>query len=107
MATSFFLMELEHGKYFAGASQDPVKTVEEHREGLGGVPWTQIHRPVRLREVMAVARQSELDTQVQVWMAKYGVENVRGGSWSDVRLRDADRQGIREGVTKQRGCVVC
>lgn len=107
MATSFFLMELEHGKYFAGASQDPLKTLEEHREGLGGVPWTQIHRPVRLREVVAVARPSELDTQVRAWMMNYGVENVRGGSWSEVRLRDADRQAIREGVARQRGCLVC
>ena len=107
MATSFFLMELEHGKYFAGASPDPLKTLEEHREGIAGVAWTQIHRPVRLREVVAVACPRQLDAQVQAWMAHYGVENVRGGAWSDVRLRDADRQGIREGVTKQRGCVVC
>jgi hypothetical protein len=111
MATSFFIMELEHGKYYVGASQDPLKTLEEHREGVAGVAWTQIHRPVRLREVVAVARPSELDDYVRRWMMERGVEHVRGGSWSEVRLRDKDRQALCEvesGVEKRkRGCVVC
>jgi hypothetical protein len=123
MATSFFFMELEHGKYYVGASQDPLKTLEEHREGVAGIPWTQIHRPVRLREVVAVARPSELDDYVRRCMMDRGVEHVRGGSWSDVRLRDKDRREISEaaiseavsGATvsgavtekRKRGCVIC
>lgn len=128
MATSFFFMELEHGKYYVGASKDPLKTLEEHREGMAGVAWTQIHRPVRLREVVAVARPSELDHYVRRCMLQWGVEHVRGGSWSDVRLRDKDRREIIEGLSeaavsgasgavseargvvkekRKRGCVVC
>ncbi len=111
MATSFFLMELEHGKYFVGASKDPLKTLEEHREGMAGMAWTQIHRPVRLREVVAVSRLSELDDYVRRCMIQWGVEHVRGGSWSDVRLRDKDRRAIAdvgEVVEKRKkGCVVC
>lgn len=106
-ATSLFLIELEHGKYFAGASPDPIKALEAYREGLGEIPsWLSIHRPLRLREVVAVAQSEELDAHVQEWMARYGVENVRGGSWTDVRLRDTDRQRIREGVVQKRGCIV-
>ncbi len=108
MATSLFLMELEHGKYFVGASQDPLKTLEEHREGIAGIAWTQIHRPVRLREVVAVARPGELDDYVRRWMLQYGVEHVRGGSWLNIRLLDKDRQMLCGGSEKgKKGCVVC
>ena len=98
MATSFFLMELEHGKYFVGASKDPLKTLEEHREGVAGMAWTQIHHPVRLKEIVAVARPRELDDYVRRCMLEWGVEHVRGGSWCDVRLRDKDRREISEGM---------
>lgn len=104
--TSFFLFELEHGKFYVGASADPVKTFEECREGLGPA-WTQIHRPVRIREVVGVAHVSHLDQQVRHWMLQYGVENVRGGSWTGVRLTDRDRQVLCGALTQQRGCVVC
>lgn len=106
---SIFLLELEHGKFYVGASSDPVKALEECREGLYGSwsQWTQIHRPLRLREVIRLARAEELDTYVRKWMLEYGVENVRGGSWCSPRLLDKDRQVLCGELTKQRGCVVC
>lgn len=103
---SFFLIELEHGKFYAGSSSDPVKTLEECREGLG-VAWTQIHRPVRMREIVQVAKAEELDGYVRQWMLQYGVENVRGGSWYSPRLTDKDRQVLCGELTQQRGCMVC
>lgn len=107
---SLFLLELEHGKFYAGASSDPVKTLEEYREGLvtpQGAQWIQIHRPLRLREVVRVGRAEDLDEYVRKWMLQYGVENVRGGSWSSPRLTDKDRQVLSGELAKQRGCVVC
>jgi hypothetical protein len=106
---SIFLLELEHGKFYAGASSDPVKALEEYREGLHvfGSRWTQIHRPVRLREVVRVARVEELDVYVRKWMLQYGVENVRGGSWSSPRLTDKDRQVLSIELPRQGGCMVC
>jgi predicted GIY-YIG superfamily endonuclease len=109
MTTSFFVMELEHGKYFVGASQDPVKTLEEHREGLTRITWTQIHRPIRLLSIVPVAVKEQLDDYVCQWMREEGMENVRGGSWSDVRLRDKDRRDIggrAEAGKRKAGCVV-
>jgi hypothetical protein len=104
--TSIFLLELEHGKFYVGASSDPVKTLEECREGLGPV-WTRIHRPLRLQEVIRMAPVSDVDQHVRRWMLQYGVENVRGGSWSEVRLTDKERQALCGELTRQRGCVVC
>lgn len=103
---SFFLIELEHGKFFAGASVDPLKELEEHREGLSGISWTQIHRPIRLREIISVAQKNDLNDYVRQTMLKYGVDNVRGGSWSYPRLTDKDRQQLSKELPQQSGCVV-
>lgn len=103
---SIFLLELQHGKFYAGSHSDPEKAMEECREGLGPV-WTRIHRPVRLREVIRIAPVGDLDHHVRKWMLQYGVDNVRGGSWTDVRLSDKDRQMLCGELTRQRGCIMC
>lgn len=106
-----YLLSLEHGKYYVGASVDPIKSVEEHREGLGPA-WTQIHRPVRLLEVSEAVAPSEVDDRVRGYMFQYGVENVRGGKWEHLRLLDAERQAILHRSHAAVGnngqpCVVC
>lgn len=100
---AMYVLELEHGKFLVGLSSDPIKAMEEHREGLGGA-WTEIHRPVRIRETVPFVKEEELDGHVRIAMRKWGVENVRGGSWSGVRLTDQERQAVSGG---NYGCVVC
>lgn len=88
-----YVAQLEHGKFYVGASDDPVKAVVELGEGLGTV-WTQIHRPLRILEQHRFKKAEELDKYVKLAMRKYGVENVRGGSWTSLRLSDRDRHAL-------------
>ena len=90
---SIYVLRLEHGKFYVGASIDPVKAAQEHTEGLGPF-WTQIHRPLQLLEVAQGKKQEELDQYVKMTMRKHGIENVRGGSWEQARLSDADRHSL-------------
>lgn len=101
MPTVYF-MALEHGTYYVGVSSDPEKELEAHREGLGPV-WTQIHRPIRIVEVVEDVPASEVDDMVRMFMRKHGMDRVRGGSWEGVILTDAERQAI-QGTARR--CVV-
>lgn len=91
--TSIYVLQLEHGKYYVGESIDPVKALEEHREGLGP-NWTQIHKPIRIAQITPFKQSEEVDFYTKMAMRTYGVENVRGGSWDAVRLSDSDRHSL-------------
>ena len=93
--TSIYVLHLEHGKYYVGESKDPVKTAQEHAEGLGPF-WTQVHHPLKTMEIAKGKQREELDHYVKMSMRKYGIENVRGGSWENARLSDADRQSLHD-----------
>jgi hypothetical protein len=97
-----YVLELEHSAYYVGWATDVEKAVDEHREGVE--PWTSIHRPIRVAAVLERSA-SEVDTVVCEWMRRVGMERVRGGSWSGVRLTDEERRAIRLGG--ERWCVVC
>jgi hypothetical protein len=104
--TNIYVLKLEHGKYYLGTSNDPSKTLEEHREGLGP-NWTQFHRPIQLEHVYPFVSSSELDFYVKRYMIDYGVENVRGGTWQSDRLLDTEKQRLRDELATQRGCILC
>ena len=95
ITTSIYVLHLEHGKYYVGESKDPVKTAQEHAEGLGPF-WTQVHHPTKQMEVAKGKQRSELDQYVKMTMRKYGIENVRGGSWENARLTDTQRQALHD-----------
>ena len=103
--TSIYILQLEHGKYYVGESKDPVKAIEEHREGLGPF-WTRIHKPVRIEEVFPFKSANEVDLYTKTTMRKYGIENVRGGSFQDARLKDADRHRLHSEFQDQSNCLI-
>ena len=105
-SVTFYLLLLQNGRFYAGRTQDPMKTLQTHREGLGPA-WTQIHPPQHFVEMRPNMDPATLDVYVASMMEKYGVENVRGGSWSHVRLTDQDRMAVREAAGGQSGCVIC
>jgi len=95
MPTTFFLVSLEHGKYYAAESVDPVKRLEELREGLGPF-WTQVHRPLGIQEMFKGREKGDLDGYVKRCMRMHGIESVRGGSWENARLYDTQRQALHD-----------
>lgn len=103
--TSIYILQLEHGKYYVGESKDPVKAMEEHREGLGPF-WTRIHKPVRIEAVIPFKSTDEVDLYTKTAMRKYGIENVRGGSFQDARLKDTDRHRLHSEFHDQSNCLI-
>jgi predicted GIY-YIG superfamily endonuclease len=91
--TTMFIMRLENGKYFVDCSKDPEKAMQEHIEGLGPL-WTRIHRPLEIIKRIPFQRAEELDVYVKSAMRTYGLECVRGGTYSNARLKDSDRHAL-------------
>ena len=104
--TTIFILQLEHGKYYVGESKDPIKALEEHREGLGPF-WTRIHRPIRINQTIPFKQSEELHKYTKLAMRKYGLENVRGGIWEAIRLTDSERHALHVDPTEDNGCSIC
>lgn len=85
-----YSIELEGGFYYVGSSSDPMKRFELHMLGEGS-SWTKLHRPVQIirqRKVNGDDGQARIDEDAEVkrLVKKYGIDQVRGGSYSQVKL---------------------
>jgi predicted GIY-YIG superfamily endonuclease len=102
-----YALELEGGKYYVGTSANVPKRVEEHREGAGSA-WTKLHAVVRLLETRRCATPWDEDAVTKAYMRQYGLDAVRGGSYSQPVLPPEVRAVLdRELRGATDACFVC
>ena len=106
-----YVLKLAHGKWYVGTTRGPVqRRVEAHVRGSGS-SWTRKHA------VLAVAEQTEVDpatagfiedAKVLALMAKFGIEAVRGGTYSAPALGSRATLELRRKLWHNSGaCMRC
>ncbi len=104
---TIYILKLRHGKWYVGSTR---KTAEaryaEHVTGT--TPWTRLHPPVELYLVIPGQELSAEDTWTKKFMKEYGIENVRGASYSNPVLTAIQIAGIENEMVALRDlCFVC
>lgn len=83
-----FVLKLESNKYYIGITTNINFTLEEyinHNE----TEWTKQYNPIELTELISnVNSRDKLDKVTIRFMKKYGIENVRGGNFNEIKLHD-------------------
>ena len=105
--SQIYVLKLEHGKYYVGRSIDPIKRYQEHLNGTGS-SWTRLHEPISFLETRPEHSILDEDKLTKEYMLKYGIENVRGGSYVTLELSSAQRTAIQTEIWSAQGrCIRC
>jgi hypothetical protein len=64
-----------------------MKRFEEHLQGQGSA-WTTLHKPIACERVISNASAFDEDKYTKEYMAKYGIDKVRGGTYVETELDD-------------------
>ena len=102
-----YILRLKAGKYYIGKTKNVDKRWTEHTAGCGS-GWTKKYPPVSLVKSVVSTSQFDEDRYVKEYMGKYGIENVRGGTYSNVVL-DANCIAVLEKEIRHSNnlCVRC
>jgi predicted GIY-YIG superfamily endonuclease len=85
-----YFLELGGSKYYCGKTNDMDRRAKEHKQGGYMCPaWVKEHGFVCVKETFACVSDADEDYRTKQYMLKYGIENVRGGSYSNVTLTAA------------------
>ena len=79
-----YTLQLQHNKYYVGKTSNPYFRIENHFNSNGS-EWTKIYKPVKLLELINGDDYDE-DKYTKIYMDKYGIDNVRGGSYTSIDL---------------------
>ena len=78
------ILELENNCFFIGKTNDILFNMNKYNRNLND--FTIKNKPIKIHEFKENCNIYELDITVKIYMNKYGINNVRGGSYSDLML---------------------
>jgi predicted GIY-YIG superfamily endonuclease len=102
-----YTLQLEEGKYYIGKTSRPDFRIEQHFQS-GGAIWTKKYKPLNMLEIIPDCDDYDEDKYTRRYMDKYGIDNVRGGSFCEVILDESTIQLLEKmSKTTQNRCFTC
>lgn len=80
-----YILQLESNKYYVGKTSNPDVRLDSHFNSRGS-EWTKKYKPIKVCELIENCDSYDEDKYTLKYMEKKGIENVRGGSFSQVEL---------------------
>jgi len=80
-----YAIKLEKGKYYIGKTTNPQFRLHSHFDSNGSY-WTKKYKPLKVIEIRPNCDDYDEDKITIQYMNKYGINNVRGGSFVSVKL---------------------
>lgn len=102
-----YVLKLEQGKYYVGKTTNPSFRIENHFTSNGSV-WTRKYKPISTLELIPDCDDYDEDKYTIKYMEKYGINNVRGGSFCEIKLSDNNiitLNQIIKSITNK--CYIC
>ena len=84
---TIYILKLKENKYYIGKTKNIEKRWNDHIAGNGS-GWTKKYKPISLIKTVLSTSYFDEDKYVKEYMSKYGIENVRGGTYSNIELDD-------------------
>lgn len=92
---TIYVLKLESGKYYVGRTKNLDKRYKDHLSNKGS-SYTKKYAPLEIIEKYENMNPFEEDKIVLEYMYKYGIDNVRGGSYSMTNLSQIDIYNIKK-----------
>ena len=95
---NIYVLELQGNKYYVGKTNHTFQRFEQHKSG-SGAKWTQKHKVKDLFAFHKDMKDTDENKITIQMMKKYGVRNVRGGSWTKVNMTEAEINRLEKRIS--------
>ena len=97
MTYHVYLLKLENGKYFVGYCKS-LKNIDSQLEKKG-LKWIKTNKFVKIMKVYNNCDKYDVDKYTKKFMEVYGIDNVRGGSYYQMKLEKQVKDQILKEFT--------
>ena len=83
---NLYILKCKDNRYYVGTTTlDTTKRLAQHMSGRGSA-WTRKYKPLWIEKEIKNCDKYDEDKWTKIYMDKYGINNVRGGSYSQISL---------------------
>tara|TARA_B110000971_G_C19894204_1_gene446846 strand:- start:160 stop:915 length:756 start_codon:yes stop_codon:yes gene_type:complete len=105
---TIYILELVNNKYYIGKTKKkPEARFLEHVKGFGS-GWTKKYEPLCIEKVISSCDDFDEDKWTKIYMRIYGINNVRGGTYSKITLDENDILFLTKEINHSNdNCLFC
>ena len=92
-----YVLHCKEDSYYIGKTNNPEFRVENHIENAGS-SFTKKYPVIRLHELKPNCDDFDEDKYVKIYMSKFGIDKVRGGSYSKLVLDKKDIEYLKKEI---------
>lgn len=105
--TSIYILRLLRGKFYVGKSKKPFNRISQHFS-MRGSTWTKKYHPLQIIDIINNCDGFDEDKWTKIYMHKYGIENVRGGSFCKPELTKEEIKYLERSIRGATdSCFIC
>lgn len=102
-----YVLQLEKNKYYIGKTNNPHFRIKNHFNSNGSF-WTKKYKPLKILELIPNCDNFDEDKYTKIYMSKYGIDNVRGGSFCQIKIPKYQFDSLKkELITVSDRCYKC
>jgi len=101
--TTIYILCLTNNKYYIGKTSNSQKRILNHFQHQGSA-WTKKYKPISVEKVINNADNFDEDKWTIKYMQKYGIANVRGGSFCSIQLSKSNKETLQRMITGSSDC---
>lgn len=98
-----YILQCTDNKYYVGKTNDISIRINQHMSGDGAM-WTKKYKPIKIINIINGCDSYDEDKYTIKAMAKYGINNVRGGSFVKFVLSNEERRIINQMIKGATDC---
>ena len=90
-----YVLKLQKEKYYIGKTSNPKFRLDNHFN-CNGSAWTKKYKPIKVKELIPNCDDYDEDKYTRKYMDKYGIDNVRGGSFIQIELDKSTKDSLEK-----------
>jgi hypothetical protein len=105
--TNIYILKLQHGKYYVGKTDNLELRKQQHINGTAS-SWTKKYPPISVEQIITNCSDFDEDKYTKEYMDKFGIDNVRGGSYVTEELDEVQQYTIQKEIWSAKNlCTQC
>lgn len=104
--STVYILELDDKKYYVGSTLQKEFTLDDFDPSI--LLWTRMHKPIKIMKIFKNCNFYDTDKNTIEMMSKYGINNVRGGSFYETNFSSRKIEILEKLVQKNSDvCIYC
>ena len=95
--TNIYILKLQSGKYYVGKTDNIDDRIQQHSNGVAS-SWTKKYKFISVEQIIPNASDFDEDKYTKEYMHKFGIDNVRGGSYVTEELDELQYYTIQKEI---------